>query len=253
MITKMASLSRNDGVIRVYGSNGDKHIYEFTYSGSVWNKVDLGSGGDTMQNVVLGNGRNDGTMRVYGANNDDHIYEFTYNHSLPILSFTGEANYVSDGIDPEVGSPKTTFVNRVTYTNADNGAPQTGYPKGHILKSGSEISGSPFTMNYISGAYNTGAIYASSTTLAPGNDYTYYFEAYDIWGATATGAPTSPISGPVIISSATLNWTGEPNYVTSGLYPITGSPTTTFAYRVAYTDINNELAKTGYPNVVSLK
>ena len=44
----------------------------------VWRRVSLGSGGNQMGDVAVGNGRNDGTVRVYGADYDNHIYEFTW-------------------------------------------------------------------------------------------------------------------------------------------------------------------------------
>ena len=67
---------RNDGVMRVYGANSSNHIYEFTYSGGVWNRVDMGTSG--IIGIAIGNGRNDGVVRVYGANSSNHIYEFTW-------------------------------------------------------------------------------------------------------------------------------------------------------------------------------
>ena len=126
--------------------------------------------------------------------------------NIPELSWTGETGYVSDGLDPETGDNNTDFVYRVKYTDADNDAPKTGYPKVHILKNGTDISGSPFTMSYISGNYNTGAIYSYSKKLSGGIDYTYYFRAEDIYGANNT---TSSINAPdvtcIIIGIITEN------------------------------------------------
>ena len=67
---------RNDGAMRVYGGNVNCYIYEFTYSGGVWNRIYVGPGG--IVGIAIGNGRNDGVMRVYGANSSNHIYEFTW-------------------------------------------------------------------------------------------------------------------------------------------------------------------------------
>ncbi|MBI4802148.1 MAG: hypothetical protein HY796_06455 [Elusimicrobia bacterium] len=110
------------------------------------------------------------------------------------LAWTGETNYTSDGLNSETGGFSTSFVYRVKYI--DDNAPLSGYPKVHIKKGGAEISGSPFAMSYVSGAYNTGAIYSYSNTLAAGADYTYYFEALDSSGAVAAGAPTSAVAAP---------------------------------------------------------
>jgi len=129
---------------------------------------------------------------------------FYIQNNSPVLSWTNETGYTSGGLDPETGDISTTFIYLVKYTDTDNDAPKSGYPKLRIKKgfpgqSGSEISGSPFIMNYVSGNYNTGAIYSYSIKLEPGQ-YTYYFEAYDIYDAKATGEPINEKSGPGVIS-----------------------------------------------------
>ncbi|MBU2574490.1 MAG: hypothetical protein KKH28_10480, partial [Elusimicrobia bacterium] len=172
--------------------------------------------------------------------------------SAPALAWTGETNYTADGLNPETGDTATSFVYRVKYTDADNDAPLSGYPKVHIKKSGSEISGSPFAMTFVSGAYNTGAIYNYSKTLAAGTDYTYYFEARDISTNAATGAPTSAVDAPDVSlgnTPPTLAWTGETNYTADGLNPETGDTAASFIYRVKYTDSNNDAPLSGYPKV----
>jgi len=122
-------------------------------------------------------------------------------NNSPTLDWTGEVGYESDGVEPSSGSPSTTFVYRVKYTDADNDAPLSGYPKVHILKSSVEISGSPFTMIEVDPSdttYSDGKLYTYSTTLSAGSDYTYYFEAKDVNGLNATGSPTSAKSGPSV-------------------------------------------------------
>ncbi len=127
----------------------------------------------------------------------------TITTSAPALAWTGEANYTADGLDPETGNIGTSFIYRVKYTDADNEAPGSGYPKVHILKAGSEISGSPFTMVYVSGSNTTGAIYTYSKTLAAvGTDYTYYFEAQDSSGTAASGMPTYSVDAPDVAGVA---------------------------------------------------
>ncbi|MBU2574724.1 MAG: T9SS type A sorting domain-containing protein, partial [Elusimicrobia bacterium] len=171
----------------------------------------------------------------------------------PTLGWTGEANYTADGLNPETGDTTTTFVYRVNYTDADNDAPASGYPKVHIKKGGTEISGSPFTMTFVSGAYNTGAVYTYLKTLSTvGTDYTYYFEAFNSTGIPATGTPTSAVDAPDIAAannSPTLVWTGETDYTADGLNPETGDLSTSFVYRVKYTDADNDAPASGYPKV----
>ena len=175
------------------------------------------------------------------------------NHA-PTLSWTGETNYTNDGLDPEAGSPGTNFVYRVKYTDQDNDPQASGYPRVHIMEAGSEIDGSPFAMSEVDArdtTYSDGKLYTyTKSGLLQGTDYSYYFEAKDIWNALATGAPTSSHEGPDVLNHApTLSWTGETNYTNDGLDPEAGSPDTNFVYRVKYTDQDNESPSTGYPKV----
>lgn len=132
----------------------------------------------------------------------------TTTNNPPALAWTGEANYTADGLNPETGDTATSFTYRVKYTDADNDSPASGYPKVHITRNCSapecgEISGSPFAMTFVSGAYNTGAVYTYSKMLgATGEDYTYYFEARDVNSADAAGAPTSAVDAPDVVLSA---------------------------------------------------
>jgi len=122
-------------------------------------------------------------------------------NASPTLDWTGETGYESDGVEPSSGAPSTTFTYRVKYTDADNDAPLSGYPKVHILKSSVEISGSPFTMTEVDPldtTYTDGKLYTYSTILSAGSDYTYYFEAKDANSLNATGTPTSPQTGPTV-------------------------------------------------------
>ncbi len=73
---------RNDGKERVYLSNFDNHIYEWSYyPDSGWRCSDVGEGAYShhgMIGVIVGQGRNDGINRVYCGNANSWIYEFTY-------------------------------------------------------------------------------------------------------------------------------------------------------------------------------
>jgi len=125
--------------------------------------------------------------------------------SRPVLSATGEPNYVSDGLHPETGSAGvTSFEYRVKYTHADNDTPLAGDPKLYISKGGVEITGSPFTMAAVDPAdttYTDGKLYTYSTTLSPrGTDYTYYFSASDDTGNAATDWPNPPADAPDVLN-----------------------------------------------------
>ncbi len=127
--------------------------------------------------------------------------------SPPILKWTGEPNYQTDGLDPEIGTINSTRYNfRMTYTDSDPNPPAPGYPRVHLLKGGKEIAGSPFEMAFEKGAPSSGAVYTFSLLLQGGSDYTYYFDAIDATGLQAIAAPsaptpTVPLTGPHVASS----------------------------------------------------
>ncbi|MBA7535591.1 hypothetical protein ES705_27849 [subsurface metagenome] len=180
---------------------------------------------------------------------------------VPVLSWTGETNYIDDGLNPESGNPNTTFVYMVKYTDQDNEAPALGYPELHIEKDGTPIAGGPFTMDEVEPGdtdYTNGKLYTyNKSGLEEGTDYIYYFEAKDKWNTSATGEPTSPHYGPDVApignNIPTLSWTEETNYIDDGLHPETGYPNTNFVYRVKYTDANDDEPASGYPELHIMK
>ena len=172
------------------------------------------------------------------------------NHA-PVLDWTGEVNYIAAGLYPQSGDRNTNFVFRVKYTDADNQAPNTGYPKVYIKQGGADISGSPFSMNFVSSTtYIAGAIYTYTKNLTPGTNYTYYFAAQDSDGADASGTPMAEFDAPDVSNQApALAWTSEANYSSGGLYPLKGAATDNYIFRVRYTDADNDAPDTGYPAV----
>ena len=135
----------------------------------------------------------------------------------------------------------------IKYIDPEADAPKTGYPKLHILKGGAEITGSPFVMDRQGGAYDTGAIYTSTHTLSiKGNDYSYAFEAYDIWNTSST---SQSLAGPIISNPPTITYTGANGYTSDYVEPDYGDTSTTFVYRAIYTDIDNDPPAAGYPKI----
>jgi len=125
-------------------------------------------------------------------------------NNSPTLSWTGETGYETDGVEPDSGLSSTNFEFRIKYSDIDNDPPKSGYPKVHILKDGSEILGSPFTMEEVDPSdtnYSDGKLYRYSKTLYAGN-YSYYFEAKDINDLNATGEPTTTKIGPTVIGDS---------------------------------------------------
>ncbi|MQY58061.1 MAG: S8 family serine peptidase [Clostridia bacterium] len=146
-----------------------------------------------------------------GASGKDSIYGSGRLRLLapPFLSWTGEANYESDGLNPEKGATSTEFIYRVEYSDENNYAPESGYPRVHILKDGFEIVGSPFTMSEADTndtAFTDGKLYSHTKAgLDAGTNYSYYFEAYDAHnGVSAIGDPTNEEIGPGIVLPGNL-------------------------------------------------
>jgi hypothetical protein len=180
-------------------------------------------------------------------------------NSPPVLEWTGEVGYVSDGVNPDSGSTITQFVYRVKYWDVDNDAPVGGYPKLYIDKPcGTSWGASPYTMTFDSwvgspGNYRAGAIYTYTTTLSPGgSNYAYYFNATDglFW---AIGDPTIPCSdGPdvsFVNTPPVLNWTGEVDFESDGVNPDSGDTMTQFEYRIKYSDFDNDPPAANYPKL----
>ncbi len=113
------------------------------------------------------------------------------------LDWTGETNYVLDGVNPEEGISTTPFVFRIKYTNSANIRPAVGFPRVHILKNGVPyIDKAPVSMMAVnSNPFTIGRIYQYSMMLPEGSDYSYYFEAEDANGNTTK---TASINGPEV-------------------------------------------------------
>lgn len=69
-------VGRNDGINRVYWSDNNGWLTEYTWNGTSWDKVQIppATGYD---GVIIGPGRNDGVNRIYAERNDK-LYEITY-------------------------------------------------------------------------------------------------------------------------------------------------------------------------------
>jgi len=116
-------------------------------------------------------------------------------NSKPALAWTGELNYTDKGLYPAHGNPNlqgvqfATFTYHIKYSDYEGDAPKTNYPRLHILKNNIEIPGSPFTMSLLSGSYGTGALYSYSIAFSTtGTDFSYYFDAFDIYDSSAPSA-----------------------------------------------------------------
>ena len=135
-------------------------------------------------------GNNSHSSIVIDSNNKIHISYYAPGKKglklaepniSPVLLWTGETNYTIDGMNPDVVKQGENVTFRIKYSDVDEDVPASGYPKVHIKKGTSEVVVYPMT--YVSGDYNTGAIYTCifALSLSAGEDYSYYFEAKDEW------------------------------------------------------------------------
>jgi len=178
--------------------------------------------------------------------------------SAPYLNWTGEANYLTDGVNPGNGTTGHTYTFRVKYTDADNEAPKASYPRVWIDKNldGDYLDAGEQTVmkevNPGDTTYSDGKLYTYSTRLKFIGLYTYQFRGEDINGRPAYGDPTKRTVGPNITSinePPSLFWLSDTNYENDGLDPETGFTDTDFTYKIMYMDILNESVANGFPKV----
>lgn len=142
--------------------------------------------------------------RVIDTDSEDRyplMEPHTQPNTPPLLSWTGESNYMADGLDPETGSTSTLFTYMVAYSDADNEPPTLMQVE--IEKPLGSVWGIfPMTLDsWIStpNDYAAGGIYSFSTALSTaGSDYWYSFEASDglDW---AIGSPTVKVDAPDVV------------------------------------------------------
>ena len=141
--------------------------------------------------------------------------------AVPTLDWSGEEGLWNDGVDPDYGiksgTGADTFTFQVSYLDADNDPPDTGYPKVHIKRIISneldDISGSPFALTEVDPGdtnYEDGKLYSYSTTLSPaGNDYKYSFVAYERIEPEEQNDYTSPANDHTLIVVTGYVWVDD--------------------------------------------
>jgi len=201
-------------------SNGETvHLDYSADSGGSWSSIPEATGLTHDTGIYWWDSRSvaNGTQYCFRVTSDaspeasdlaEGVYRVDNNLSSPTLSWVDEPGYVTNGVDPDVGTANTSFVFRVTYADGDNHAPQEDYPRVHVLKDGVELADSPFAMTPVESGdsdYTDGAVHTFVRSgLAPGDDYTYWFEAVDSRGAPASGHPLTARSGPLVLRTYAL-------------------------------------------------
>jgi hypothetical protein len=184
---------RTDSITRVYASNSNTQIYEFTYSAASnnWNKSSIGTANaQAINSIASGNGRNDGVIRLYAATRDSHIYELTATSGtwscVDIGASTLGSNYGMLGLT--LGNGRNDGIIRIYAACDDTHIYEFPYSAGAWSIADLGTAGSAYSMSRVSlgNGRNDGInrIYASNTDS---NIYEFTWSG-SAWQSYAMGA-----------------------------------------------------------------
>ncbi|MEX2714706.1 MAG: S8 family serine peptidase [Candidatus Sigynarchaeota archaeon] len=131
-----------------------------------------------------------------------------------------------DSVNPLTGTQNTLFTFNVTYTDADNNAPQYV----NLV-----VNATNFPMEKVNSAdsiYTDGCIYTVSLYLQPGT-YEYYFSCNDYGFSIIT-----PLRTGLVVNSTNM---AAPILSNARVSPTRGTNTTQFVFIVTYTDADNNM------------
>lgn len=182
------------------------NVYEGAFSNKQWVEKTFTQGTVTQARIRFHVSTTD--VGMFWELHEFDFYKISLN--APTLTWTGEPNYTSDGLDPETGYSSTNFVYRVEYTDADNDGPawvKVWVDKngdGDYADSGEELSLYTVTSGDTTkrdGIYTNGEWFTITTNIPYGtntDNCSYYFGASD--GVfNATGTPTTVINAPDVL------------------------------------------------------
>ncbi|MFC1567191.1 hypothetical protein ACFL4A_05080, partial [bacterium] len=159
----------------------------------------------------------------------------------PNLAWEGVGAYIDDGIGEEEILADGTIVYRLVYQDPEGNAPSAGFPKVHIKKDDIPISGSPFTMSYVSGNHATGSIYEYSLQGFEAGNYTYFFDTYDETGnrvdTDISYEQVGENPGPTVYNEPTLSWSMNSGFTSDGHEY--NPATDTLAFECKYQSVDN--------------
>jgi parallel beta-helix repeat protein len=164
--------------------------------------------------------------------------------TAPVLSWTGETGYESDGVAPDSGTVEDAFAFRVIYSDANNDAPTAiqlwvdGNDDADFDDPGEKVDMSAVVP--ADTIYFDGSIFAATVSLGKAGDGTLAYRFYAFDGAEATGPPTA--GGTVFIANSTpvLTWAGGSYFAEDGVHPDVGGGGVSYEFRVTYRDADDE-------------
>jgi hypothetical protein len=184
----------------------------------------------------------DGDTRPRMEGYDIGADEYAPDNNQPILAWTSEINYVSDGVNPDGVVGGSSFEFRVEYADSDNEEPAVIQVWVDEDDSSTYESGEKHVMMIEGGDsdYTNGEIYTKTLGIdfAGDGDINYRFYASDGTEA-AVGMPVSDSIVTITNNVPVLAWTGEANYEGDGVNPDSGPGGSSFEFRASYTDIDN--------------
>jgi len=213
-------------------------------------------GGKWSYRIMAYNTQNWGARGNGGLGNGECPYNVNDQTAYIFVSVAPQITL--DQVSPTWGDLATSYIFTMKYTDDDSDSPMAGYysgsiwytdryPKLHILKSGSEIAGSPFTMNAVNSDtdYYNGKNYTYTKSFLTGGDYVYYFEVKDKYGwHTQTNTQAFQVSA----DNPVITWCTDSGFV-YGRNPVAGDTDTSFTWGILYQDADNDPPKTGYPKL----
>lgn len=209
-----------------------------------WLRRRLNAGGYTYRFSA-----SDGSAIATGAPTVERDGPAVGNHA-PQLSWTGQANFEQDGMDPQGLQPPGTEVTwRVRYLDREGDPAQ--YVRLHLARLAgdveTEIPGSPFTLAQTGTAPDGAVDYWLSRAMADEGEYVYWFSAREDAGAGFTseyayGPPTWWHRRGLRVFNVPprLVWAPGAGFAADappdGVHPNEADPGTVFQFKVRYQD-----------------
>lgn len=167
--------------------------------------------------------------------------------AVPVLTWTAEADFVADGVNPDRANGGSSFEFRVDYTASSDASPAPMEVWVDADDNGSFDETEKHAMTVLTGStgtfddgdFSNGERYTYSETLYHRGDG---FVNYRFFSAAnvniATGAPAAVNQVQVDNAVPVLDWAGDADYVSDGVDPDEGVDGGAFIFRVKYSDID---------------
>jgi len=185
---------------------------------------------------------------------DIGAYEYISTSSIPapVLAWTGEEGFTTNGVSPDQATGGTNFEFRVDYTHAtgtppapmevwidanDNGAFEE-FEK-HAM---TQLTGGTGSFN--DGDFSNGERYSYTAQLYHAGDSLVNYRFFSaVEGNLARGASAAIQQVKVDNGIPQLSWVGNTNFETDGVHPNKGAAGGDFIFRVKYQDIDDTAPK----------